>query len=108
MQNAIRLGIIGLGTVGTGVARILQHGADQVAARAGGPLEIARVVVNDPTKKREVDIDPAVLGTDALEVIRDPDIPIIVDSSAVPAVASNRRELLGAAQANVVNPGRSS
>ena len=84
MQNAIRLGIIGLGTVGTGVARILQHGADQVAARAGGPLEIARVVVNDPTKKREVDIDPAVLGTDALEVIRDPDIPIIVELVGCP------------------------
>jgi homoserine dehydrogenase len=84
LQNAIRLGIIGLGTVGTGVARILQHGADQVAARAGGPLEIARVVVNDPTKKREVDIDPAVLGTDALEVIRDPDIPIIVELVGCP------------------------
>lgn len=84
MERAIRLGIIGLGTVGTGVARILQEGAVHVAARAGGPLEVARVVVNDPTKQRAVDIDPAVLETDALEVIRDPSIPIIVELVGCP------------------------
>lgn len=84
MDNAIRLGIIGLGTVGTGVARILQEGTQHVASRAGGPLQIARVVVSDMSKEREVHFEPATMGTDALEVIRDPSIPLIVELVGCP------------------------
>ncbi len=43
MTAPLRLGIAGLGTVGTGVVRIVQTRPDLLAARAGRPLEIAAV-----------------------------------------------------------------
>lgn len=84
MDKRIRLGILGLGTVGTGVARILQENARHVEARSGGRLEIARIVVNNPDKERAIDLESSLIGTDASSVIEDPSIPIIVELVGCP------------------------
>ena len=79
MNNSIRLGILGLGTVGTGVVRILERNAALIERRIGLPLEVRRVAVQDRTKVRGVSIPDGVLTTDPFEVVRDPDIDIVVE-----------------------------
>lgn len=55
MPEAFRLGIAGLGIVGSGVIKMIQHHPDMIAARAGRRVEIACVSARDPKKKRDVD-----------------------------------------------------
>lgn len=84
MGIPIRLGVLGLGTVGTGVARILHESADQVATRAGGPLEVAGIAVRDPAKPRAIKIPPGLIGADPHSIIHDPSIPIVVELVGCP------------------------
>jgi homoserine dehydrogenase len=56
MTQPLRLGIAGLGTVGTGVVKMLQQNAALIAARAGRPVEIVCVSARDKAKKRDVDL----------------------------------------------------
>ncbi len=72
----IRIGIIGVGTVGESVAKILQNNRDIISARAGKEIVVKRGVVRDLSKKRSVDIP---LTVDVDEVLEDPQIDIIVE-----------------------------
>lgn len=56
MPKPFRIGIAGLGTVGTGVVKILQTHADLLALRAGRPLEIVSVTARDKNRERGVDL----------------------------------------------------
>lgn len=79
-MDSIRLGLLGLGNVGSGVWRILQKNGEQVARRAGGPLEIAGVLVRDLNKPRSIDVPAELLTTDADSLLNDPSIPIVVET----------------------------
>ena len=79
MSKSIRLGILGLGTVGTGVVRILERNATLIERRIGLPLEVKRIAVRDRSKVRGVSIPDGVLTTDPFEVVRDSDIDIVVE-----------------------------
>jgi homoserine dehydrogenase len=74
MSEPFRIGLIGCGTVGSGVARLLLEQPDRLAARAGRPLVLSRVVVLNPDKPRPVAIPPGLLVTDVRAVIDDPSI----------------------------------
>ena len=65
----LRVALIGMGTVGTGVARILTDHAERIARRAGRPIEIRRVAVQHLEKTRAVAL-PAGLITDDLKIGR--------------------------------------
>jgi homoserine dehydrogenase len=75
----VKVGLLGLGVVGGGVARILSEKRDRYARELGCPLELARVLVRDPSKERSVSIDSALLTTDAGAVLDDPEIDIIIE-----------------------------
>ena len=47
------IALIGCGTVGSGVAKLLLDHPDRLAARAGRKLELRRIVVRDPSKARD-------------------------------------------------------
>lgn len=64
----VKIGLLGAGTVGLQVARILKRQQSELAARAGANLVLAGVAVRDVSKKRE-GIDPALLTTDIDAVI---------------------------------------
>lgn len=68
----VKIGIVGYGTVGTGVAKILFENADEIAARTGLKLELACVVDKDMTSPRDFDL-PQGLLTDDLNVLLDND-----------------------------------
>lgn len=75
----IQLGLIGLGTVGSGVVRILQQNASLITERLGFPLHLRRIAVQDLKRRRGVSTDPALMTSDAFEVIRDPQIQIVIE-----------------------------
>jgi len=78
-MSAVRIGLIGFGTVGKGVVRVLRENAGVIADRLGFRLELARVADKDTTSDRGVAIDPALLTSDARALVEDPTIPIVVE-----------------------------
>ncbi len=78
-ERAVRLGLVGLGTVGTGVVRILQEGEARIAERLGFPLELVTIAVRDPSKERSVRLDGYRLTGDWRRVVDDPEIDLVVE-----------------------------
>ena len=72
----IRVGIIGVGTVGESVARILESNRDIITARAGKEIVVKKGVVRTLSKQRDVDIP---LTDNVDEVLDDPEIDIVVE-----------------------------
>src|SRR5262245_60186521 len=78
-MNPLRVGLIGLGNVGTGVARLLTEHADRIARRAGRPAVITRVAVRNPSRPRGVRIDANLVTTDPLSVAGAADVDVVVE-----------------------------
>ena len=74
---AIGIGLLGLGTVGAGVAAILA--SPQGRHPLVGELALRRVAVRDPGRARAVSIDPTLLVTDPRLVVDDPAVDIVVE-----------------------------
>jgi homoserine dehydrogenase len=73
----IRVGILGLGTVGTAVAEALLAKADSIAHRVGRPLVLHKALVRDPHRPRP--IDPALVTGDPAAILEDPAVDIVVE-----------------------------
>lgn len=78
-MKRINIGLIGLGTVGTGVVRVLKENASVIRERLGAELVLKRAADRDIVRDRGVRFESGVLTTDALEVINDPDISIVIE-----------------------------
>ncbi len=78
-MKSLKIGLVGLGTVGTGVTHILIHNKDIIEKRIGCPVEIKKICVKDLKKKREIDISGDMLTTDPQDLIDDPEIDVIVE-----------------------------
>jgi homoserine dehydrogenase len=79
MRKAIQVGLIGFGTVGTGVVKILQGNADLMTKRVGAQVSLARIVDLDVTTERGVSVPRGVLTTDVRDILDDPAIDIVVE-----------------------------
>ncbi len=77
MSNPINIGLMGLGTVGSGVWELLEGNNSEVGAAKF--LQIKKVLIQDITKNREVDVGREVLTTDPRELIEDRELDIIVE-----------------------------
>jgi homoserine dehydrogenase len=77
--RAVRIGLLGCGTVGGGVVRLLSANAASFAARVGAPLEVARVLVRSRDKERVSELDRSLLTTTADDVFGDPSIDVFVE-----------------------------
>ena len=69
--------IVGMGTVGAGVARLLLDHGDRTARHAGRTLWLEKVVVQDLAKPRNVDLPKGVLTNDLDDVLNDPSIEVV-------------------------------
>ncbi|MCF8011531.1 MAG: homoserine dehydrogenase [Clostridiales bacterium] len=78
-KEKINIGLLGLGTVGCGVCRILENNYDNIEQKTGLPLEITKVLVKDIVKDRDVELGPGVLTTDVNDIIDNPAIDIVVE-----------------------------
>lgn len=72
----IKVGLVGVGTVGEAVARILKSNKSVITARAGKEIVAVKGVVKNLDRKRDVDFP---LTNDYLEVINDPSIDVVVE-----------------------------
>jgi homoserine dehydrogenase len=79
MTESLGIALIGCGTVGSGVARLLLEHPQRLTARAGRPLVLRRVVVRDPTKVRPVRLPSELLTTDLEQVVRDPQVQVAAE-----------------------------
>jgi homoserine dehydrogenase len=75
----LRIGLLGLGQVGGGVAHIFRANASEIEARLGARLRLVRALVRDPSKERPVDSQGVPLVTDAEQVVRGDDVDIVVE-----------------------------
>lgn len=74
--DAIRVALLGCGTVGSQVVRLLREQADELAARAGAPVELVGVAVRRPQRHPELG---DLLTTDASALICRPDVDVVVE-----------------------------
>ncbi|MBI9074371.1 MAG: homoserine dehydrogenase [Desulfatibacillum sp.] len=77
--NSISVGLIGCGIVGTGVAKLLAQSRELVASRVGITINLAKVADINPDTVAALDLAPGVYTNDAMEIINDPSIPIVVE-----------------------------
>ncbi len=78
MKKPIKFGLLGSGTVGTGVIRVLQENAREIEERIGAPIELKKVLVRDLGKKRP-QLEGIAVTDNIEEIIGDEEISIIVE-----------------------------
>jgi len=79
MKARIGVGLVGFGTVGIGVAKILLGNRALIQRRVGVPVELVRVVDLDITRDRGVSLPPGMLTTDVGQILDDPSIDIVLE-----------------------------
>lgn len=79
MPEPLNLAILGLGTVASGVVKILNEQSAAVTRRAGRPFTIRRVVVRDTSKARNVELPADALTTDWQAAVADPDVDVVLE-----------------------------
>jgi homoserine dehydrogenase len=72
-----KVALVGMGTVGTGVAKLLLDHGDRTARHAGCILWLEQVVVSDVAKHRDVELPKGLLSSDLTRITRDPDIKVV-------------------------------
>ncbi len=79
-MKPVRLGMLGCGTVGGGVVKLLKANAEYVTRSVGAPLEVAKVLVRDQDRARVVpEVEPRLLTGDVEEVLGDHSIDIVIE-----------------------------
>lgn len=78
-MKPVKIGIIGMGTVGGGTVNVLKRNAEEIARRAGRQIVITRASAKDLSKKRICDTGGIQLTSDPYDIINDPEIEIVCE-----------------------------
>jgi len=78
-MKQIHIGLLGFGTVGSGMVKILLENREVIESRLGASLALKRIAVHDLERDRGVAVDASLLTTDAETVIDDPEVDIVVE-----------------------------
>jgi homoserine dehydrogenase len=78
-MKPIKVGLLGFGTVGTGVVRIVEGHQEDLQRQTGAPIEVAKVLVRDLEKQRNLRISSDLVTANPWEVIRNPEIDVVVE-----------------------------
>jgi homoserine dehydrogenase len=76
-MDQTKVAIVGMGTVGTGVARLLLEHGDRTARHAGRRLALESIVVRDDEKPRGLNLPAGVLSTDLRKITHNPEIKVV-------------------------------
>jgi homoserine dehydrogenase len=77
--DVVRVGLLGAGTVGRAVIRLIDANAAEIEMRAGIRLEIVRIAVREPARARATPLDAAAVTADPFEVVADPDVDVVCE-----------------------------
>ena len=77
-MNTIKVAILGLGTVGTGVYKLIQKRADVMERTAGAKLEVKKILVRNMQKKRE-GVEQELLTDNWKEILEDDEISVVIE-----------------------------
>lgn len=78
-MKPVKVGVLGLGTVGGGTVNVLKRNAEEIARRAGRQIVVTRASARDLSLQRICDTQDIDLTTDPFEIVNDPDIEIVVE-----------------------------
>ena len=78
-MDKIKIGLIGFGTIGSGVVRILASSRKTIRQRLGAEVEVVKIADLDITTDRGVEVDSGLLTTDANEVLEHPEVDVVVE-----------------------------
>lgn len=78
-MKKVKIALLGLGNVGRGVWNILQMNGEEIMKRSGCQVEVAKILVRDPSKARAVKVPEELITTDFDEILNDDSIKIIVE-----------------------------
>ena len=78
-MKAIQVGLLGIGTVGTGTFNVLKRNQEEIKRRAGRGIEITMVADLDQERARSIVGSDVKVVKDAREVIANPDIDIVIE-----------------------------
>ena len=78
-MQKINIGLIGFGTVGTGVVKVLKENAKTIQERLGAEVVLKRIADKDLTRERGVEVAKSILTADANDIISDPAINIVIE-----------------------------
>ena len=78
-MDALRVGLIGLGNVGTGVARLLTEQSARMTQRSGREIRLTRVAVREASRPRSVELPASLVTTDPLAVATASDVDVVIE-----------------------------
>ena len=96
-MKSIRVGLLGIGTVGAGTFAVLERNAEEIRRRAGCPIEITMVADLDTERAKQITSGKVLVVNDARQIVNHPEIDIVVELIGGYGIA---RELVMAAIAN--------
>lgn len=79
VKDTITVGLLGLGTVGSGVVKIIEKHQQKLQHQIGCPVKVGKVLVRDLAKKRDVDFDEALLTDRVEDIIENDDIDVVIE-----------------------------
>ncbi|MDV3427337.1 MAG: homoserine dehydrogenase [Bacillota bacterium] len=78
-MNKVKIAILGLGNVGKGVWKILQKNENEIMKRSGYEIEVAKILVRDKNKSRDVEVPEGILTDNFEEILNDKEIKIVIE-----------------------------
>ncbi|MBS8265983.1 homoserine dehydrogenase [Mesobacillus boroniphilus] len=93
-MQAISVGLLGLGTVGSGVVRIIENHQDKLMHQVGCPVNVKKILVQDVEKERSVKVDPSLLTVNPADIMEDPEIEVVIE--VMGGIEDTREHLLHA------------
>ncbi|MFL0195439.1 homoserine dehydrogenase [Clostridium sp. WILCCON 0269] len=78
-MKKVRIALMGLGNVGTGVWMILNSNKKEIMKRSGYDVEVAKILVRDKDKKRDVEVPDEIITTDFNDILQDDSIKIVIE-----------------------------
>jgi homoserine dehydrogenase len=97
MTEPLRVALLGCGTVGAEVVRLMRSNAGDLAARVGAPLELAGIAVRRLGKRRDLDVDDDLFTTDAASLVARDDVDIVIE--VIGGIEPARALIVGALKA---------
>jgi len=79
LKDSVNIGLIGFGTIGSGVVETLNRNLDLLENKVNKKVKLKKVVDLDIKTDRGVDISPRILSTDIEDILEDPDIDIVIE-----------------------------